>query len=85
MWCDSIQALIYISSFILIIKLRKNLSMKQLLPAIIMMGGLLFHAFWEAKSLYVLPYFMLLIPYAATCFAYSVDWMENRGKKVSSV
>lgn len=85
MWCDSIQTLIYISSFILIIKLRKNLSMKQLLPAIIMMGGLLFHAFWEAKSLYVLPYFMLLIPYAATCFAYSVDWVENRGKRVSSV
>ncbi|MBR4767820.1 MAG: hypothetical protein IK088_02470, partial [Lachnospiraceae bacterium] len=30
----------------------------------ILLGGFLFHTFWEAKAQYTLPYFMLLIPLA---------------------
>lgn len=33
--------------------------------AIAVMGGLLFHMIWEANSRYILPYGLLLIPYAA--------------------
>ena len=37
----------------------------ELLPALIFIGGFLFHLVWEAKSQYALPYFILLLPYAA--------------------
>ncbi|MCM1326065.1 MAG: hypothetical protein NC243_05955 [Lachnoclostridium sp.] len=37
---------------------------KELLPLILFIGGMIFFAFWEAKSQYVLPFFLLLVPYA---------------------
>ena len=33
--------------------------------AVIVIGGFLFHAFWEVKSIYLYQYFMYLLPYAA--------------------
>ena len=35
------------------------------LPALILVGGVLFSAIWEAKSRYVFPYMVVLLPYAA--------------------
>ncbi|MCL1855033.1 MAG: glycosyltransferase family 39 protein [Clostridia bacterium] len=37
----------------------------ELLPPLIFIGGFLFHLVWEAKGQYALPYFVLLLPYAA--------------------
>lgn len=36
----------------------------MLLPAVAFLGGFLFHIAWEAKSEYVLPYFLMLFPYS---------------------
>ena len=41
----------------------KDSSLQELFFAVIFIGGFLFHTFWEAKSQYTMPYFMLLIPY----------------------
>ena len=32
---------------------------------IAVLGGFLFHMVWEANSRYILPYFLLMLPYAA--------------------
>lgn len=51
--------------FFFLFRLRRRCSLKILLPGIIMLGGFLFHLVWEAKCQYALPYFFLMLPYAA--------------------
>lgn len=52
-------------TFIFFILKRKDINFKQLLCAIVVIGGFLFHIIWEGKSMYIFPYFMLVIPYSA--------------------
>ena len=61
------RALIFIifgGSILVLIKNRKNLSNELTLLITIFIGGFLFHILWEAKSRYVFPYIMVLIPVA---------------------
>ena len=57
--------IIFISSAIAIIQNRKNLSNEILLLLTIFIGGFLFHNIWEAKSRYIIPYIIALIPIAS--------------------
>ncbi len=61
------RALIFIivgGTLLTLIKNRKNLSNEVILLITIFIGGFLFHTMWEAKSRYVFPYIMVLIPVA---------------------
>lgn len=65
-YLDSYQLLIYGLVLLLLIyrrKKEKKLEWYVLLIAVI--GGVLFHELWEAKSRYVFPYFIMMIPMAA--------------------
>lgn len=42
----------------------KSIDLKKSLLLLIVIGGVIFHFFWEAKSQYTLFYFILLVPYA---------------------
>lgn len=42
----------------------REASLLQILFVIIFVGGFLFHTIWEAKCQYVMPYFILILPYA---------------------
>lgn len=64
-WCDVLQSVIYVAVCVCFVRMRKRWDYQKVLPLIIMMGGFAFHTIWEAKSDYILPYFVLLIPYAA--------------------
>lgn len=44
---------------------RKRFTLEQLIFALIILGGFFFHILWEAKSRFILVYFILLIPYGA--------------------
>ena len=57
--------LIFGCSVFVIIQNRKNLSNEILLLLTIFIGGFLFHVLWEAKSRYVIPYIVPLIPIAS--------------------
>ena len=59
------QFIIFIATFIGIWLNRKKFSYEQLSIAVIIIGGFLFHLLWEGNSKYILPYFVLLLPYAA--------------------
>ena len=52
-------------SLIVLIQNRKNLSLELLFLITIFIGGFSFHILWEAKSRYIIPYIVVLIPVAS--------------------
>ena len=57
--------IIFICSILVICQNRKKLSNELILLLTIFIGGFLFHTIWEAKSRYIIPYIVVLIPIAA--------------------
>lgn len=52
---------------IVLMQNRKNLSMEVIYLLTIFIGGFVFHILWEAKSRYIIPYILVLIPIASIC------------------
>lgn len=51
-----------VSSFLVLIQNRKNISIDIIFLITIFIGGFAFHILWEAKSRYIIPYIIVLIP-----------------------
>ena len=62
---DIYEILIFLSASFSMFLIWKEGNLKRTLLPIVFLGGFLFHIIWETKSIYVLQYFYLLIPYAA--------------------
>lgn len=54
-----------VCSLIILIQNRKNISIDLIFLITIFIGGFAFHILWEAKSRYIIPYIVVLIPIAA--------------------
>lgn len=73
-YCDTYQLLVYVGTLVCLLqqwRRRKQASASGLpfyTGMIAVLGGFLFHMVWEANSRYILPYFLLLLPYAALGF-----------------
>lgn len=52
-------------SLTILIQNRKNLSIDVIFLVTIFIGGFAFHILWEAKSRYIIPYIVVLIPVAS--------------------
>ena len=50
---------------LMFVLLNKEITNNQILLIIIFIGGFLFHFLWEAKSRYIIPYIIILIPIAS--------------------
>lgn len=59
------QSLVYAAVLFALWRLRKDAAMEQLFLPLVILGGFLFHTLWEAKSQYIFPYFVCLLPWAA--------------------
>lgn len=62
------KALVFIifgASIIIALQNRENISNEVLLLITIFIGGFAFHTLWEAKSRYIIPYIVVLIPVAS--------------------
>ncbi len=59
------QSLVYAAVFFALWKRRKEWTMEQLFLPLVILGGFFFHMIWEAKSQYIFPYFVCLLPWAA--------------------
>ncbi len=57
--------LICLCSLIVLIQNSKNLSMEIIFLVTIFIGGFIFHILWEAKSRYIIPYIVVLMPIAS--------------------
>lgn len=75
---DYVQTWIYFFCLLYIVLCFKSTGVRQLFPAIIMVGGFIFHLFWEAKSQYTVVYFFLLIPYATRGFLSTIQLISNK-------
>lgn len=65
-------------TIVVLIKNRKKLSNEIILLLTIFIGGFLFHILWEAKSRYIIPYILVLIPIASI----SIDnWKRENNEK----
>lgn len=63
------QSFIWICAAFFIWIKRKQLNAYQMSLGMIVIGGFFFHTMWEAKSQYIIQYFILIVPYAAGGFA----------------
>lgn len=63
---DSFSIIVFLFAGIGLISIIKRNDIERLLLIVTFIGGLVFHfVLWETKSIYVLPYYFLLLPYAA--------------------
>lgn len=67
------QSFVFIGAFLFALMrlCRKQFDIRQDILLIVCIGGALFSLLWEARSRYVFPYFLIIIPYAA----YMTDWI----------
>lgn len=61
---DATSTLISVGLLVYLFKHKQD-RIYELMPAVIVFGGFLFHIFWETKAIYLYQYFMYLLPYAA--------------------
>ncbi len=74
---DVYQSLIYFGALIfLLLLIRKKIPVEHLTLLIVVIGGFIFYIFWEAKSRYIFPYFMMMIPAAAMGWDMLLQKME---------
>lgn len=74
---DAYQLLIYGTVLVLLNRKKKEKNLEWYVLLIIVIGGILFSELWEAKSRYVLPYFIMMLPMAAA----GLTELENERRK----
>ena len=75
---NQFQQLIFFGMLLSLFELWRRREMESSLLPLIILGGLLYHLLFEAKSQYALPYFVLMIPMAAFGFGWFFYRIENR-------
>ena len=78
------QTWIYFGVCLFVVIRFRKIRIDELLFAIIMIGGFLFHLFWEAKSQYTLFYFFLMMPYSFMGYQMMIDKVGNLFQKIRS-
>lgn len=58
----AIVLLVFFGALMAILKNRKDINLNFILLTTIFLGGFFFHILWEAKSRYILPYVIILMP-----------------------
>ena len=61
----ALMIIVFTFALVILIKNRKEISNEELLLLLVFIGGFLFHNMWEAKSRYIIPYLVILIPLAS--------------------
>lgn len=67
-YMNQYQQLIFLGTLLSCVFLWLRRDIRQCLPALVILGGILYHLLFEAKSQYALSYFILMIPLAAYGF-----------------
>lgn len=74
------QQIVFCGVLLSIFALFKKRDILSCLLPLVILGGLMYHLLFEAKSQYALPYFILMLPLAAAGFAAMFEYLK---KKVS--
>lgn len=81
--CDVSQSLVLLGASCYILLSSKNPHIETFAPFLYSAGGALFYLFWEAKSQYILPLYLVLIPYAAIGINLALDKLRYLFKEKS--
>lgn len=73
-----VMFIIYLGSFLYILLGNKKISWQNMIFAMILIGGFLFHLFWEAKAQYTIVYYVILFPYAAMGYSLLISKHDKR-------
>lgn len=85
-YLNYLQTLVWIGVLLYLYLRRRSENLYELMGVVVFLGGYFFHFFWESGASYTMPYFLLLLPYAARGFLDLVELSdgmrrEYRGKK----
>lgn len=69
------QIIIFVFAGFGLLKLSKNINLKQAILPTIFLGGFIFHIIWETKAIYVIQYYFLLLPFAAYGLNYLIEFL----------
>lgn len=74
-------------SILVLIQNRNNLSWELIFLLTIFIGGFAFHILWEAKSRYIIPYVVILVPIASIAIKplKIKEKLKNREKRSNSI
>ena len=72
------QSLVFTAVVFALWRRRKNWSMEQLFLILVILGGFLFHTLWEAKSQYIFPYFVCMLPCAAVGISDALEALNGK-------
>ncbi len=72
-WLNYVQTLLLIGVLFYLLFSWKSDNLYELMGAVVFLGGYLFHFVWESSASYTIPYFVVIIPYAAKGLT---DWIR---------
>lgn len=64
LWQDVVQSVLLFGLLLFLVFDKKKLKLENSCMIIAVLGGFLFHIFWEGKCQYTLPYYILLFPFS---------------------
>lgn len=70
---DATLSIVAIGIILFIFINKKERNIINYIGCVIVIGGFLFHAFWEVKAIYLYQYYMYLLPYAAYGFTFIIQ------------
>ena len=74
---------VFLFGILLYLITEKKADSGELLPFLLLIGAFAFWTFWETKSRYVLPYFLLVIPYSVIGYRNLLNQWKSRIVRVS--
>ena len=83
-YLDIVQICIYLFSLVSVLNAIKTNKFNHTnsILLIVFVGGFLFHILWETKSIYVVPYYMMLLPSAADGIEVTNEFISTNFNKL---
>lgn len=81
-WFNYYVMIIYLSftAAMVCLMFRRKLNTQSLILPVAILGAVLYHMLFEAKSQYILPYFILMVPFAVYGFVESVSALKKKSE-----
>ncbi len=77
LWLDVMQSVLLFGLVLFLIFDRKKLKLENSCMIIAVLGGFLFHIFWEGKCQYTIPYYILLFPFSVQGYLISSSYLAG--------
>lgn len=77
LWQDVVQSVLLFGLVLFLVFDKKKLKLENSCMIIAVLGGFLFHIFWEGKCQYTLPYYILLFPFSVQGYLSSSAYLAG--------